>query len=88
MEDWSASHLVRLYLFSDHFDGKQSGESADLPLTCHPSDRLTNFAFRSIEVRRLLLDLDPYEGTDPLGMFPIFIKRIDDVLVVRFSVLF
>ena len=28
------------------------------------------FAFRSIEVRHLLLDLDPYGGTDPLGMFP------------------
>ena len=88
MEDWSASQLVRLDLFSDHFNGKQSGESVDLPLTCHPSDRLTTFAFRSIEVRRLLLDLDSYDGTDPLGMFPIFIKRIDNVLAVRFSVFF
>ena len=48
-------------LLSDHFDGKQSRESVDLPLTCHPSQRLTSFAFRSSEVRRLLLDLDPYE---------------------------
>ena len=30
-------------LLSDHFDGKQSRESADLPLTCHPSSRLTSF---------------------------------------------
>ena len=30
-------------------------ESVDLPLTCHPSPRLISFAFRSSEVRRLLL---------------------------------
>ena len=27
-------------LLSDYFDGKQSRESVDLPLTCHPSPRL------------------------------------------------
>ena len=58
-------------LLSDHFDIKQSREAVDLPLTCHPSHSLTTFAFRSSEVRRLLLDLDPYGGTDPLGMFPL-----------------
>ena len=59
-------------LLSDHFDSKQSREAVDLPLTCHPSPSLTTCAFRSSEVRRLLLDLDPYGGTDPLGMFPLF----------------
>ena len=29
-------------LLSDHFDGKQSRESVDLPLTCHPSPSLTS----------------------------------------------
>ena len=62
-------------LLSDHFDGKQSRESVDLPLTCHPSLTLTSFAFRSSEVRRLLLDLDPYGGSDPLGMFPLFLEN-------------
>ena len=46
-------------LLSDHFDSKQSREPVDLPLTCHPSPRLTTFAFRSSEVRGLLLDLEP-----------------------------
>ena len=47
-------------LLSDHFDdGKQSRESVDLLLTCHPSLRLTSVAFRSGEARRLLLDFDP-----------------------------
>ena len=27
-----------------------------------------------------LLDLDPYGGNDPLGMFPLFLKRTADVL--------
>ena len=65
---------------SDYFDSKQSREAVHLPLTCHPSPSLTTFAFRSSEVRRLLLDMDPYGGTDPLGMFPLFIKRTADVM--------
>ena len=46
-------------LLSDHFDSKQSMEAVNLQLTCHPSPSFTTFAFRSSEVRRLLLDLDP-----------------------------
>ena len=65
---------------SYHFDGKQSRESVDLLFTCHPSPRFTTFAFRSSEVRHVLLDLDPYGGSDPLGMFPFFHKRTADVL--------
>ena len=59
-------------LLSDHFDSKQSREAVDLPLTCHPSPSLTTFAFRSSEVRLLLLDLDPSGGTDPLGIVSSF----------------
>ena len=75
-------------LLSDHFDSKQSRESVDLLVTCHPSPSLTTFAFRSSEVKRLLLDLDPYGGTDPLGTFPLFLKRTADVLAPRLSVVF
>ena len=38
-------------------------------------------------MRRLLLDLDPGGGTDPLGMFPLFLKRTD-VMAPGFSVVF
>ena len=75
-------------LLSDRFDSKQSREAVDLLLTCHPSPILTTVAFRSREVRRLLLDLDPYGGTDPLGMFPVFLKRTADVLARRLSIMF
>ena len=67
-------------LLSDHFDSKQSREAVDQPLTCHPSPSFTTFAFRSNEMRRLLLVLDPYGGTDPLGMFPLFLNRTADVI--------
>ena len=72
-------------LLSDHFDSKKSREAIDLPLTCHPSPNLTTFAFRSSEVMRLLLALDPYGGTDPWGMFPLFLKRTVDVMAPRLS---
>ena len=75
-------------LLSDHFNGKQYRENVDLLLTCHPSPSLTSFAFRSSEVRLLLLDLDPYGGSDPLGMFPLFLKRTADVRAPRLSVVF
>ena len=75
-------------LLSDHFDSKQSREAVDLPLTCHPSPSFTTFEFRSSEVRPLLLDLYPYGGTDPLCMFPLFLKKTADVMALRLSVVF
>ena len=44
--------------------------------------------FRSSEVRRQLLDLDPYGGTDLLGMFLLFLKRTADVMAPHLSVVF
>ena len=35
-----------------------------------------------------MLDLDPYGGTDPLGMFPLLLKRTADVMAPRISVVF
>ena len=75
-------------LLSYHFDVKQSREAVDLPLTCPPSPRLTSFVFRSSEVRRLWLDLDPYGSSNPLGMFPLFLKRTADIVAPRLSVVF
>ena len=69
-------------LLSDHFDSKQSREAVDLPLTCHPSPSLTTFAFTLSEVRHLWLDLDP------LGMFPLFLKRTADVMAASLIVVF
>ena len=54
------------YILSAHFDGKQSRDPVDLLSTCHPSPGLNTINFRSRKVKRLLLDLDSYGGTDPL----------------------
>ena len=70
-------------MLSAHFDGKQTRDH--LLSTYHQSPRLTTFAFRSQEVRRLMLYLDSYGDTDPLGMFPLFLKAAD-VLACGISV--
>ena len=75
-------------LLSDHSDSKQSREAVDLPLTCHSSPSIITFVFRSSEVMCLLLDLDPYGGTGPFGMFVLFLKRTADVIVCRLSIVF
>ena len=76
-------------LLSDHFDSKQCREAVDLTLTCHQSPSVIIFAFRTSEVRRLLLDFDPSGGTDPLGMFPLFLRELTaDVKAHCLSVVF
>ena len=59
-------------LLSDHFDSKQYRESVDLLVACHPSPNSITFAFRSSEVKHLLLDLDPNGGTTLLVSFLSF----------------
>ena len=39
-------------------------------------------------MRRLLLDLDRYGGTDPLGMFHLYLKRTVDVMAPHLSEVF
>ena len=68
-------------LLGDQFDGKQSRESVDLPLTCHQSSSLATFAFRSSEVRQILLELDPCGGTDQY--VSSFLMKTVDVLALR-----
>ena len=87
---WSGTHLpsvsVLSPLLSGHYDGKQSRV-----LICYALAirfRLITFAFRSNEVMCLLLDLDTYGGTDPLGLFPLLLKRTADVLAPHLSVVF
>ena len=63
-------------LLSDHFDSEQSREAVDLPLTCNPSPSLTAFAFRSSEVRRLLLDLDLMVALTHWVCFFFFLREL------------
>ena len=63
-------------LLLDNFDRKQSREAVDLPLTCHPSPSLTTLAFRSREVRCLLLDLDPMVALTYWVSFLFFLREL------------
>ena len=74
-------------LLSDHFDSKQSSEAVDLPLTCHPSPSFTTFAFRSSEVRCLLLNLDLMVAWTHWVCLIFFFKSAN-VMGPRFSVAF
>ena len=51
------------------FNGKQSNDSLSIPQSYFPEDELTTFAFHSGEVKKLLLELGPYGGTGPDGIF-------------------
>ena len=39
-------------------------------------------------MRRLLLHLDPYDATNSLGMFPLYLNRTADVMAPHLSVVF
>ena len=85
--DGSVTHCPKekADLLADIFDSKQSNESIDLPQTCFPDVKLSSLAFRSREVKQLLLDLDNYGGTDPNGIFPLFLKKNAQVLAPKIS---
>ena len=66
-------------LLSDHFDSKQSWEAVGcrsqvIRLLVLSSYHICLQVER--EVMCLLLDLDPNGGTDPLGMFPLFLIEL------------
>ena len=67
-------------LFLRHFDEKQSREDVTIPQTCFPKAQLTGLAFRSSELMKTLLSLDSYGGTDPSGVFPLFLKKVVHVI--------
>ena len=84
-------------MLSAHFGGKQSWQSRDqvgLPSVSSsqsPTPCLTTFAFRSSGHGRWSCSFwiwIPYGGTDPLGMFPLFLKKTAEVLAPHLTVVF
>ena len=70
------------------FEAKQSDAEVPLPDTCHPEPRLTGFAFRSKEVKNILDSLDPWGGVDPDNFFPLFFKKMSNILAPKLSRLY
>ena len=75
-------------LLSDHFGSKQSREAVDLPLTCHPFLSLTTLPSGRKRSGVSSLTWTFMVASDPLGMFPLFLKRTDDDMAPRLSVVF
>jgi hypothetical protein len=73
------------------FDGKQNHQQLNVvdaePLT-DPPYSLSSFAFRSREVEGLIADLDTHGGTDPLGVFPLFLIETRSILSPKISAVF
>ena len=71
---WSADKKASL--FSVHFVAKQFRDGFHLPHSCGSSPVLCSVAFPSSFVRSLILDLDPYDGNDSDGVFPLLYKQV------------
>ena len=71
--------------FTDVFDIKQSNNSLTVPQSCFPEAELTTFAFRSGEVKKLLLELDPYGGAEPNDIFPLFFVKTANYVAPKIS---
>ena len=59
-----------------------------IPLSCFPQSRCNSLAIRTSVFLRLLLDLDTYWGVDPLGVFPMFLKKVADIIAPKLSLTF
>jgi hypothetical protein len=75
-------------LLNSHFDSKPCRLGIELPSTCHPEGKMSSFAFRSGEVRRLISGLDAYAGTDLACLFSLFYKKAAAVLAPKPSIIF
>ena len=56
--------------------------------SCFPQSRCNSLAFRTPVLLRLLIGLDTYGGVDPLGVFPLFLKMVADIIAPKLSILF
>ena len=45
-------------------------------------------AFRTSVLLHLLLDLDTYGGVNSLGVFPLFLKKVADIIAPKLSIIF
>ena len=72
--DESLTHSPRekSTLLANVFDEKQSSEKLGIPQPCHPMVKLTMTVYRSQEIKRLILVLNPYDDSDPDSIIPLF----------------
>ena len=65
-------------LLSSSFNSKQNDKILNLTSGCHSEPILNSFAFRSSELKSLLIDLIQSSGVDQNGLFPLVLIMIVD----------
>ena len=75
-------------LLNSQFDSRQCREQFVAPLSHFPQSRCNSLAFLTSVLLRLLLDLDTYRGVDPLGVFPLFLKKVADIIAPKLTIIF
>ena len=83
-----AAPAEKASLKGSQFDSKHSSEQFVTPLSCFPQSRCNSLAFRTSVLLRLLLDLDTCGAVDPFGVFPLFLKKVADVIAPKLSIIF
>ena len=61
--------------------------TAGTHLSCFPQSMCNCLAFRTSVLLRLLLDLDTYEGVNLLGVLPLFLTKVADVIAPKLSII-
>ena len=74
-------------LLGSQFESKQCYDQFVTPLSYFSQSRCNSVAFRTPVLLRLL-DLDTYGGVDPLGLFPLFLKMVVDIIASNRSKIF
>ena len=75
-------------LLGSQVDSKQCCEQFVIPLSCFPRSRCNYLDFRTSVLLRLLIDLDTYGGVDPYGVYPLFQKKVADIIAPKLSIIF
>ena len=77
-------------LLGYQFDSIQCHEQFVTQLSCFPQSRWNSLAFQTaVRLRlRLILDLDKYGGVTPLGVFPLFLKMVENIVAPKLSIIF
>ena len=75
-------------LLGSQFDSKQFSEQLVTPLSYFHQSRCDSLAVQTSVLLRRLLDLDGYGGVDPLGVFPLFLKKVADIIDPKLSIIF
>ena len=75
-------------LLGSQFDSKKCREQFATLLSCFLHSRCNSLPFRTLVQQHLLLDLDTYGGVDPLGVFPLFLNMIADIIAPKHGIIF